>query len=192
MKIVKKDIERSIHGLKSGKFTSLRAMRIPGVKAVLNYRFGQWLAKQGTIAKLLLTPIYYWQRSRVQKNWGIDIPREASIGQGLVVGHFGNIFISKHAVIGKNLNISHGVTIGMSGKGEARGVPEIGNNVYIAPGAKVFGKIKIGDNVKIGANAVIYRDIPPNSVVVLKPGFEIISSSSEREQEIREREINFK
>ena len=77
----------------------------------------------------------------------------------------------------------------MSGKGDARGVPEIGNNVYIASGAKVFGKIKIGDNVKIGANAVVYRDIPANSVVVLKPGFEILSSSSEREQEIRDREI---
>jgi len=125
----------------------------------------------------------------VLTRWGIDIPREAQIGGGLCIGHFGSIFISRHAKIGENLNISQDVTIGMSGKGESRGVPVIGNNVYIGPGAKIYGKITIGDNVKIGANAVIYKNIPDNAVVVLSPGFEIISMESDRENEIRDRDV---
>jgi serine O-acetyltransferase len=71
--------------------------------------------------------------------------------------------------------MSQGITIGISGSGERRGVPTIGNDVYIAPGARLFGKIAIGNNVKIGANAVIHRDIPDNAVVVLDPGYKIIS-----------------
>ena len=63
----------------------------------------------------------------------------------------------------------------MSGQGEKGGVPTIGDNVYLAPGACVFGKISIGNNVKIGANAVIYKDIPDNAIVVLDPGFKIVS-----------------
>ena len=55
------------------------------------------------------------------------------------------------------------------------GVPTIGDNVYLGPGARVFGKISIGNNVKIGANAVVYKDIPDNAIVVLDPGFEIVS-----------------
>lgn len=73
------------------------------------------------------------------------------------------------------MNISQQVTIGVSGQGEKRGCPVIGDNVYLASGAKLFGKIKIGNNVKIGANAVIYKDIPDNAIVVLDPGFKIIS-----------------
>ncbi|VAW65724.1 Serine acetyltransferase [hydrothermal vent metagenome] len=161
--------------------------RTPGVKSVICYRFGCWQEKKSKLIKVFTLPLYLLLRNNVQTNWGIDIPKEAVIGPGLCVGHYGGIFISKHAVIGKNLDISQGVTIGMSGKGGNRGVPVIGDNVYIAPGAKLFGKINIGNNVKIGANAVIYKDIPDNAIVVCKPGFEIISLSSEREQEIEDR-----
>jgi len=75
--------------------------------------------------------------------------------------------------IGSNVSISQGVTIGVFGRGKRRGSPIVGNNVYIGPGAKVFGKIRVGNNVKIGANAVIYKNIPDNAVVVLSPGFTI-------------------
>lgn len=181
---------RRVRGAASRKksFSLLRLWRIPGVKAIVCYRFGYWLNNKNKFIRILTYPVYLILRHNVLTNWGIDIPKEAKIGPGLCVGHFGGIFISKYAVIGKNLNISQGVTIGMSGQGENRGVPVIGDNVYIAPGAKIFGKIKIGNNVKIGANAVIYKDIPDNAVAVCKPGFEIISLSSKREAEILERD----
>ena len=117
----------------------------------------------------------------VRVMWGIELPRSATIGPGLYIGHFGGITISPGARIGKNCNISQQVTIGVSGKDGNRGVPVIGDNVYIAPGARLFGKISIGNNCKIGANAVVYKSIPDNAIVVLDPGFKIISYSGNRE-----------
>ena len=116
---------------------------------------------------------------RVRIKWGIEIPRSAQIGPGLFIGHAGGIVIASEARIGSNLNLSHQVTIGLSGQGEKRGYPVIGDNVYIAPGAKVFGKIRIGNGVKIGANAVVYKDVPDGAVVALDPGFRIIKSVGE-------------
>ncbi len=98
--------------------------------------------------------------------WGISLRRKSEIGEGLYIGHYGGIHIAEKAKIGRNINISQDVTIGVSGQGSNRGWPIIGDNVYIAPGAKIFGKIKIGNNVKIGANAVVYKDIPDNAIVV--------------------------
>jgi serine O-acetyltransferase len=102
------------------------------------------------------------------------------IGGGFYIGHYGGITISGLARIGSNVNISQLVTIGVSGQGMKRGAPTIGDNVYIAPGAKVIGKISVGCNVKIGANAVVYQDIPDNAIVVLDPGYKIISFKGNR------------
>ena len=75
------------------------------------------------------------------------------------------IIIAQKAKIGSNVCIFHQVTIGNDNR-KSENVPEIGNNVIIYPGAKIFGKIKIGDNVKIAPNAVVYFDVPSNSTVV--------------------------
>jgi serine O-acetyltransferase len=149
--------------------------RSPGVHAVITLRFGQWLLKQNIFFQILLTPIYIFQYHRIRSKWGIEIPRATEIGEGLYIGHFGGITISSSTRIGKNANISQQVSIGVSGQGEKRGCPTIGDNVYLAPGAKLFGKITIGNNVVIGANAVIHKSIPDNAVVVLDPGFNVIS-----------------
>lgn len=97
--------------------------------------------------------------------FGIDIPRGSQIGKGFYIGHFSGIVVSPSAIIGDNCNISQGVTIGVSGRGDKRGAATIGNGVYIGPGAKIVGKVTIGDNVAIGANAVVTKDIPSESVV---------------------------
>ena len=73
--------------------------------------------------------------------------------------------VNQGAIIGNNVNISQGVTIGMANRGEKAGVPVIGNEVYIGPGAKIIGAIKVGNNVAIGANAVVTHDVPDNAVV---------------------------
>ena len=174
--MLKKDILRTYNLLSGSKITKIiNCYRTPGVHAVITLRFGQWLLRQNLLVKIFLSPVYLLQYYRMKTNWGIDIPRKTNIGEGFYIGHFGGITISPGAVIGKNMNISQQVTIGVSGQGEKRGCPAIGDNVYIAPGAKLFGKITIGNNVKIGANAVIHKDIPDNAVVVLEPGFKIIS-----------------
>jgi serine O-acetyltransferase len=102
--------------------------------------------------------------------YGISISYKTKIGKGLYIGHFGNIVISSQTVIGNNCNISHGVTIGVANRGPYKGIPIIGNNVYIGPGAKIFGNIKIGNNVAIGANCVVNKNIPDNAVVAGVPG----------------------
>lgn len=81
----------------------------------------------------------------------------------------GGIVVNPLVKIGKNCNLSQGVTIGQLNRGIKKGVPVIGNNVYIGPGAKVIGNIKIGDNVAIGANSVVVDDVPNNSVVIGVP-----------------------
>lgn len=90
------------------------------------------------------------------------------LGHGIL-----GIVISSDAYIGYNVYISHQVTIGAS-KG---GAPTIGNNVYIGPGAKLFGEIHIGNNVRIGANCVVFSDIPDNATVVLDKPRVIIKKS---------------
>ncbi len=110
--------------------------------------------------------------------FGIRIDPLMNIGSGLYIGHFGGINVSVHSVIGKNLNISQQVTIGISNRGKNKGVPTIGNNVYIGPGARIIGGIKIGNNVAVGANCVVTKDVPENCVVVGIPGKVISAKGS--------------
>jgi len=176
MKVLKEDILRT-YRLTSGSRLKkiISCYRTPGVHAITNVRFGQWIKKQNILIKVFLQPLYHLQFYLIRTRWGIEIPAATQIGKGFYIGHFGGIIISPHAIIGKNVNISQQVTIGVSGEKEKRGVPIIGDNVYIAPGAKIFGKITIGNNVKIGANAVVYKDVPDDVNVVLDPGMKILS-----------------
>jgi serine O-acetyltransferase len=110
---------------------------------------------------------------------GISIPFMAGIGSGLFIGHFGGIIVYPLCKIGKNCNLSQGVTIGLSNRGKNKGYPVIGDNVYIGPGAKLIGAVKIGNNVAIGANCVVTKDAPDNAVVVGVPGRIISYEGSE-------------
>ena len=114
-------------------------------------------------------PFYVLSRAALQHysyKYGIDISPRMPIGPGLYIGHCGGIVISHKATIGLNCNLSHDVTIGLASRGKRAGVPTIGDNVYIGPGAKIFGAITIGNNVAIGANCVVTHDVPDNAVVV--------------------------
>jgi len=182
--VLRADIMRTYEYLQGGRLRrTVNCLRSPGVQAVIVFRFGQWLDSQPSLLKLLLQPIYFVLNGLVQIMWGIELPRSAMIGPGLYIGHFGGITIAPGVIIGRNCDISQHITIGLSGQGEKAGVPTIGDNVYIAPGAQVFGKISVGSNVKIGANAVIYKDIPDNAIVVLDPGFKIVSYKGNRSPE---------
>lgn len=118
----------------------------------------------------ILFPFAWLVYYHLQIKFGIAISFKAKIGPGLYIGHHGGIVTNEEMQIGKNCNLSHDVTIGVSRRGERAGVPIIGDNVYIGPGAKIFGKITIGNNSAIGANCVVTKDIPENGVVVGIPG----------------------
>jgi serine O-acetyltransferase len=134
----------------------------PGFKYMCWHRIAHYAHKKGRLCslfpKLLLRHFSY--------KFGFDIPAETIIGKGFYIGHFGGIVISPKAIIGNNCNISQNVTIGLSSRGPRKGYPTIGEMVYIGPGAKIIGNIQIGNNVAIGANAVVCNDVPDNAVVV--------------------------
>ena len=102
--------------------------------------------------------------------YGIAIPCTTQIGSGFYIGHCGGIVVNGKSVIGKNCNISHCVTLGQANRGKKRGYPIIGDNVYIGPGAKIVGNVRVGNDVAIGANCVVTKDVPDNAVVVGVPG----------------------
>jgi len=97
---------------------------------------------------------------------GISIPETASIGRRLNIEHFGGIIIHGSAVIGDDCQIRQGVTIGNRGSDDPMGAPNIGNRVDIGAGAKLIGRIRIGSDVRIGANAVVTKDVASNSIAV--------------------------
>ena len=106
---------------------------------------------------------------------GISIPLSVKIGPGFFIGHFGGIVVNGAASIGDNCNISHGVTIGQANRRPRAGTPDVRDNVYIGPGAKIIGSVVVGSGSAIGANCVVVADVPPRSVVVGIPG-RVISS----------------
>lgn len=100
---------------------------------------------------------------------GILLPRQCDIGEGLLIGHFGGIVFPAEGRIGHNCNIAQNVTIGVAGKGAARGAPVIGNRVFIGAHSVVVGKITVGDDAMICAGTVVTRSVPPRAVVMGNP-----------------------
>lgn len=100
--------------------------------------------------------------------YGIWIDLTCKIGSGFYIGHYGGIII--HGDFGDNCSVGQGVTIGSKGAGKSDGWPRLGDDVYIGAGAKVIGCLVVGDSVIIGANSVVVRDVPSNSLVVGIPG----------------------
>jgi len=168
--MLKQDLYRAYSFEKGSKAKRMfECLRSPGVQAVVAYRMAQWLRTKPLLVRLLLRPFVSIQRHHARGKWGIDIGPEAQIGPGFCIFHYGGIFIAGDVVVGKNFTITHDITLGYSQAKCILGFPTIGNNVFVAPGAKIAGKIKIGDNVKVGANAVIERDIPDHAVVQIRP-----------------------
>jgi serine O-acetyltransferase len=150
----------------------------PGFKYSFWMRVCAYL-RQHNPFKYLLFPIAAMMLLHYRDKYGIDIPSSTRIGAGLHILHFGEITIHQNTIIGNNFGIAQGVTIGVANRGERQGTPTIGDNVVIAPGAKVFGNLKIGNNVAVGANCVVTKDIPDNAVVVGIPGKIISYKGSE-------------
>ena len=108
---------------------------------------------------------------------GIEIHPGATIGKGLCIDHGMGVVIGETAEIGDDVLIYHGVTLGGTGKDKGKRHPTIGNGVVIGAGAKVLGPIKVGNNAKIGANAVVVKDVPEGATAVGIPPKNIIRTS---------------
>lgn len=130
--------------------------------------------------KNILWPFYMVSKLmslRYQRKYGILINETTVLGSGMLISHMGCIAVG--GVIGKNCNITHGVTIGHIRRGRRAGLPVVGDNVYIGAGAKVLGGIHVGDRAAIGANCVVIDDVPDDGVVVGVPGKVVSHAGSE-------------
>ena len=132
----------------------------PGFHAVIYHRLTHWLYlhKRFFLARMIS------QFARTMT--GVEIHPGATIGRGLFIDHGMGIVIGETAEVGDYCTIYHGVTLGGTGKDTGKRHPTIGDNVLISTGAKVLGPFKVGDNSRIGANAVVLQEVPPDSTVV--------------------------
>ena len=131
-----------------------------GFKAVRSHRKANWCYRHN------LKFLARWISQRSRRKTGIEIHPGAKIGRRLVIDHGMGIVIGETAEIGDDCTIYHGVTLGGTGKDTGKRHPTIGNNVLISTGAKVLGPFTVGDNSRIGANAVVLQEVPPDSTVV--------------------------
>ena len=151
-----------------------------GFWAIVQYRVANSVHKMKIpIVKQLLQFIcLLWQKG-IEITTGISIPASVQIGPSFYIGHFGGIILNAKTCIGNNCNISQGVTIGVSGIAEKRGVPIIGNNVYIGANAVLAGNIIVGDHALIGACSLVNSNVNPNSVMLGVPAVKISEKGSE-------------
>ena len=108
--------------------------------------------------------------------YGFDISPTTKIGKGLYIGHFGGVVISPHAVLGSNINIAQGVTIGAASRGARKGAPTLEDRVWVGANAIIVGKVVIGHDALIAPGAYVNFDVPSMSVVLGNPG-QVVSNA---------------
>ncbi|MFD2909748.1 serine O-acetyltransferase [Flavobacterium ardleyense] len=151
-----------------------------GFWAIVQYRLAHAVYKMRVpILKQILQFVCLIGQKGIEITTGISIPASTAIGHSFYIGHFGGIILNAKTQIGDNCNISQGVTIGVSGVGDKRGVPSIGNNVYIGANAVVAGNIAIESNVLIGACSLVNSDVSANSVMLGVPAIKISEKGAE-------------
>lgn len=136
----------------------------PSFKAIMKYRIAHKLYKKKHYF------LARWISQRAARKTGIEIHPGATIGKGLFIDHGNGVIIGETAIIGDNVTLYQGVTLGGTGKEQGKRHPTIGDNVMISAGAKVLGSFTVGANSKIGAGSVVLSEVPPNSTVVGVPG----------------------
>lgn len=146
-----------------------RSLGAQGFWVLVIYRFGRWRYNvRPALLRKVCSLIYHVAFKLIQVMTGIELPCEVEIGPGFVIDHFGGIVISGYTRFGARCRIRNGVTIGLKDPAHPC-APEIGNDVDIGAGAKVLGRIRIGNRVLIGANAVVLCDVPDDSIAVGVP-----------------------
>ncbi len=144
--------------------SSLEVFLYPSFKVMMHYRFAHRLYLKGHYF------LARWISQRAARKTGIEIHPGAQIGDGLFIDHGVGVIIGETSIIGNNVTLYQGVTLGGTGKEHGKRHPTIEDNVMISAGAKVLGSFTVGRNSKIGAGSVVLEEVPPNCTVVGVPG----------------------
>lgn len=166
MKIIKyiKDQIRTIKEKDPAINSTFEVFLYPSFKAIIRYKISNFFYRK----KLFFIARHICEKTK--RKTGIEIHPGAEIGNGLFIDHGMGVVIGQTATIGNNVTIFHGVTLGGIGYQKGKRHPTVEDNVLIGAGAKILGNITIGANSKIGANAVVLKDVPKNCTVVGIPG----------------------
>src|SRR5450756_893835 len=162
--ILREDIKAIKERDPAAKGTLEIVLSYPGLHAIWMHRTAHFLDEKGV--PLLPRLISMFARAVT----GIEIHQGAKLGRGLFIDHGMGVVIGETAEVGENVTMYQGVTLGGTGKEKGKRHPTIGNNVVIAAGASVLGPITVGEDSKVGAGAVVVKDVPPNCTVVGVPG----------------------
>lgn len=142
----------------------------PGFRALAVYRLGAWRLQLGShFLRRLLWPIYQFLYRYVRNHYGIEINYRSKIGRRVNIAHQHGIVIHRSAEIGDDCLIRHGVTIGAPNHSRGGEAPKIGRRVEIGVGAVIAGEITIGDEARIGPNAVLMTNVPAGASVFGNP-----------------------
>lgn len=147
-----------------------REWTLPGFRALAVHRFGNW--RMSVRPKLLRAPLsmlYRWGYRHCRNVYGIEIPYTATIGRGVIVEHQGGIVVHGASVIGEGSIIRQNCTLGLRSLDRLDEAPMIGKRVNIGAGAVIIGRVTIGDDAAIGANAVVMHDVPAGALAVGVP-----------------------
>ena len=158
---------RSDYYRMTGDTLTLKSIPFIFIKHNLKYVFYFRIAQNTNIK--LIKRILRIRLYLLGRKYGIEILPDTPIGPGLYIGHPYNITINQNSIIGKNVNIMKGATIGMENRGKRQGCPKIGNLVYIGINSTIVGNITIGNNVLISPNTFVNVDVPDNSIVIGNP-----------------------
>ena len=139
----------------------------PGFRAIAVYRFGVWRMRfRSPWLRRPLGIFYHLMFVHVRNHYGIELPSSAKIGRRLTIEHQHGIVVHGNAVIGNGCFLRQGVTIGNKTLDRPRDAATLGDDVNVGAGAKILGRITIGDGAAIGANAVVVKDVPPGTIAV--------------------------
>ncbi|MDE7267217.1 MAG: serine O-acetyltransferase [Lachnospiraceae bacterium] len=144
--------------------SNMEVFLYPSFKVMLHYRVAHKLYKNGHYF------LARWISQRAVRKTGIEIHPGAVIGENFFIDHGNGVIIGETAVVGNNVTLYQGVTLGGTGKEHGKRHPTIGDNVMISAGAKIIGSFKVGENSKVGAGSVVIEEVPPNCTVVGVPG----------------------
>lgn len=140
-----------------------------GFWVMIVYRYGRWrYTIKNRIIRMPFSLLYHILFKVIQILTGIELPCEVKVGKNFLIEHFGDIIVSGYAVFGDDCIIRNGVTVGLKNI-DHPAAPHLGNKVNIGAGAKLLGDITIGDDVDIGANAVVIQNVPSHSIAVGVP-----------------------
>ena len=140
----------------------------PGYKYTVWMRLCGYL-KVSAYPLRVLYPLVKYILLRCRYKFGIAIPEYTEIGPGFFINRFGGIYFHGDVVLGANVNVTHGVVLGYLNRGKHQGAPVLGDEVFLASGAKVIGRVNVGDRVAVGVNSVVTRDVENDAVVVGMP-----------------------